>query len=439
MMVQEMKGETENTGQNISDMCRHEFPTGGNLQSETLDPKPLSSFENEYMPKVRKPYTITKQREKWTEDEHQRFLEALKLYGRAWRHIEEHIGTKTAVQIRSHAQKFFSKVARDLNSVSASSQILVEIPPPRPKKKPLHPYPRKVADLLMKRSVVSDQPDRSLSTNASLNDMENLSSTSVLPTIGSDTTCPAVSELNTHCLSPISCTSNPPSGNTSSMEKDHEGMTSHSFATENESPPSVQEIPSSKTENLSPSSSIKLFGKMVLIADSKRPSTLTEECNDFFSKRAHDDRLVEQNKKLLEAIPTDNMESQVSYELLCSSTRTCESLYETKGSLNKEKRRTDAVSRTFRAAVNLSLELRLVDEGTGDLSSLYSTSRSYNEIYGIQTYPGTTNGSQYRTNIQPRMNSRGFVPYKRCAEEIDTLSLVNVSEESKTKKIRACS
>jgi len=108
--------------------------------------------------KIRKPYTITKQRERWTDEEHQKFLEALKLYGRAWRQIEEHVGTKTAVQIRSHAQKFFSKVERDHQVAAAATaggggigkggvvvvpEGLIDIPPPRPKRKPSHPYPRK--------------------------------------------------------------------------------------------------------------------------------------------------------------------------------------------------------------------------------------------------------------------------------------------------------
>eukprot|EP00873_Tetraselmis_striata_P021656 jgi/Tetstr1/441920/TSEL_030127.t1 len=83
--------------------------------------------------KERKAYTLTKRRERWTDKEHELFLEAVKLYGREWPKIEEHIGTKTAIQIRSHAQKFFTKLERGL--VASPSELEIEVPPPRPKRK----------------------------------------------------------------------------------------------------------------------------------------------------------------------------------------------------------------------------------------------------------------------------------------------------------------
>ncbi|KAM3407537.1 hypothetical protein ACQJBY_001118 [Aegilops geniculata] len=38
--------------------------------------------------KLRKPYTITRPRERWTDDEHERFLHALHIFGRDWKSIE---------------------------------------------------------------------------------------------------------------------------------------------------------------------------------------------------------------------------------------------------------------------------------------------------------------------------------------------------------------
>lgn len=247
-------------------MGSHLSPSSVSSESETFvsKPKSISSSKNEYIPKVRKPYTITKQRKKWTEEEHQKFLEALKLYGRAWRRIEEHVGSKTAVQIRSHAQKFFSKVARDPNCETDGSLNSIEIPPPRPKKKPMRPYPRKMVDLLQK------EPERSFSPDLSVVDASSLSPTSILPTIGSDTFSPTVSELNNHCLSPTSCTTDAPSANLFCTEKDNECMTSNSFTIE-------KGLPSSVPDTISPSSSIKLFGKMVLITNSSLEQRLLDK------------------------------------------------------------------------------------------------------------------------------------------------------------------
>ncbi|KAK2652773.1 hypothetical protein Ddye_012629 [Dipteronia dyeriana] len=159
---------------------------------------------NDYAPKARKPYTITKQRERWTEEEHKKFLEALKLYGRAWRKIEEHVGSKTAVQIRSHAQKFFSKVVRETSCNNTIPMEPIEIPPPRPKRKPMHPYPRKLAHSLVKESLNPVQTMRSSSPNLSVSEQENQSPTSVLSAAGSDASGSTDSNPSSGSLSPVS-------------------------------------------------------------------------------------------------------------------------------------------------------------------------------------------------------------------------------------------
>ncbi|KAL4502189.1 hypothetical protein ABPG72_000424 [Tetrahymena utriculariae] len=68
---------------------------------------------------------------RWTKEEHQKFLEGLNIYGKNWKKVEEHIGTRTGAQIRSHAQKFFNRLekefgktnlTKDLNANSSSAQ-----------------------------------------------------------------------------------------------------------------------------------------------------------------------------------------------------------------------------------------------------------------------------------------------------------------------------
>jgi SHAQKYF class myb-like DNA-binding protein len=56
---------------------------------------------------------------RWTKEEHFRFLEALKLYGKEWRSVQLHVCTRTSTQARSHAQKFFVKIDKRNLSLEA--------------------------------------------------------------------------------------------------------------------------------------------------------------------------------------------------------------------------------------------------------------------------------------------------------------------------------
>ena len=51
----------------------------------------------------------------WTEDEHDRFIEAVKLFGKDWAKITAHVGTRSRQSVYSHAQKFRKRVEREPN------------------------------------------------------------------------------------------------------------------------------------------------------------------------------------------------------------------------------------------------------------------------------------------------------------------------------------
>ncbi|CAH8319087.1 unnamed protein product [Eruca vesicaria subsp. sativa] len=154
---------------------------------------------DELLTKARKPYTITKQRERWTEDEHDKFLEALRLYGRAWQRIQEHIGTKTAVQIRSHAQKFFTKLEKEAEAKGIPA-LDIEIPPPRPKRKPNTPYPRKPGNSGPSSKLVSSAS--SSQCNQTFLDLEKVPATQETSTgkENQDDNCSGVSTVNKYPL-----------------------------------------------------------------------------------------------------------------------------------------------------------------------------------------------------------------------------------------------
>ncbi|KAG9417034.1 hypothetical protein AC1031_001422 [Aphanomyces cochlioides] len=59
---------------------------------------------------------------RWTQKEHELFLEGLRRYGKSWKHIANLVATRTLVQIRTHAQKYLQKQSKAaIQSTAASS------------------------------------------------------------------------------------------------------------------------------------------------------------------------------------------------------------------------------------------------------------------------------------------------------------------------------
>ncbi|GKY98023.1 hypothetical protein MPSEU_000760400 [Mayamaea pseudoterrestris] len=53
---------------------------------------------------------------RWTKEEHEAFLEGLALFGKEWKKVAARVQTRTVVQTRTHAQKYFQKMGKSAQS-----------------------------------------------------------------------------------------------------------------------------------------------------------------------------------------------------------------------------------------------------------------------------------------------------------------------------------
>ncbi|KAL1318202.1 protein REVEILLE 7 isoform X2 [Arachis ipaensis] len=472
----EMQDQIEGTKLSKSGTAS-DFHSNDGSQSQSPD---ISSVGNNHAPKVRKPYTITKQREKWTEEEHEKFLEALKLYGRGWRQIEEHIGTKTAVQIRSHAQKFFSKVVRESDGSAESSIHPIDIPPPRPKRKPLHPYPRKLANSF-KRHSRPNEPEKSPSPNLSSAEKDSQSPTSVLSAFGSEAFGSAFSEHTNRCLSPNSCTTDIQSINLSPIEKENDCMTSKPSKEEDKTPlasaalsissqPYLHmseklELCSKQTKcinndvvNVLPTT-IKLFGRTVSMVGNQESINTEEECVKLCTTRSDevDDVENQLNTQLSLGMCNGSWRVMPKEAIVTGAEHPKEDL----GLGESAPEASLAWSSLFPGGpaayfgssntvvnpmpLHPSLKVRAREEEgscTGSNGESVNDVEIQGKIQGrsLDTVDSRCQQTSHQEEVVvPQKSPRGFVPYKRCLAERDASSLIVALEERKGQRARVCS
>jgi SHAQKYF class myb-like DNA-binding protein len=94
---------------------RHQKPNKKSLTSSAVSAKSISSAAAPtVLGSVIEPGQEATGR--WTRDEHEAFLIGLKLYGKEWKKVAAQVRTRTVVQTRTHAQKYFQKLQKAYNS-----------------------------------------------------------------------------------------------------------------------------------------------------------------------------------------------------------------------------------------------------------------------------------------------------------------------------------
>ena len=62
---------------------------------------------------------------RWTNEEHQKFIEGIFKYGNEWKRVQSIIKTRSSTQARSHAQKFFLRMKKEISPTILSDENLL--------------------------------------------------------------------------------------------------------------------------------------------------------------------------------------------------------------------------------------------------------------------------------------------------------------------------
>ena len=100
--------------------------------------------------------------------------------------------------------RLFWQINRDTDGNDTTMVETIEIPPPRPKRKPIHPYPRKLVEIAKNEISNLEQPLRSNSLVSLDFGQENNSPKSVLSAVASETLGFSDSDTPAGSLSPVS-------------------------------------------------------------------------------------------------------------------------------------------------------------------------------------------------------------------------------------------
>ena len=60
---------------------------------------------------------------RWTKEEHESFLSALQMYGKEWKKVAAKVKTRTVVQTRTHAQKYFQKLQKAMEGGAKEQEV----------------------------------------------------------------------------------------------------------------------------------------------------------------------------------------------------------------------------------------------------------------------------------------------------------------------------